>query len=109
LCAPWQQFWNQYPTQAPLPTPIAVDVHDASHLESDECAILLHPEQQRGEQAAEIRQMTDDHQVAGFILQPLTPRLDTIVWSYAGNLSRALCRMEPRGHDLCRLPGTAAK
>lgn len=54
--------------QAPLPTPIAVDVHDATHLESDECAILLLPEQQRGEQAAEIRQMTDDHQVAGFIL-----------------------------------------
>jgi hypothetical protein len=50
--------------------------------------------------------MTDDHQVAGFILQALTPRLDTIVWSHAGNLSRAPIRMEARGHDLCRLPGT---
>jgi len=62
-----KQLWSDRPAHDPLATFIAIQAHHAAHAEFHHDAILRHTEQHCDE-ASEIGQMSDQHQVIRFSL-----------------------------------------
>src|ERR1051325_4513406 len=96
------QLRREDPPDAPTPRRVAGETHDARILEPDHATIGVEAEQ-TGDQAAEVRQVPDDHDGSRPVHQPRAGRLHVVVRGEARDPSRPRGRAEPPRENLCRL------